>query len=86
MHEAVESDIDLKCRIYDLRHTFATRFALRGGSLPVLAKILGHADLSMLNRYIHPSQADMDKAMDAFSNTFPKPAELAEMLIEYEES
>src|SRR5689334_18337723 len=38
------------CRLYDMRHTFATRFALAGGSLPVLAKILGHADLSLLMR------------------------------------
>jgi hypothetical protein len=31
----------IECRLYDMRHTFATRFAFAGGSLPVLAKILG---------------------------------------------
>ena len=40
----------VECRLYDMRHTFATRFALAGGSLPILSKILGHADLSMLNK------------------------------------
>ena len=48
------------CRLYDMRQTFATRFALAGGSLPVLAKIRGHADLSLLMRYVHPSQGDME--------------------------
>jgi hypothetical protein len=52
---------EIQCRIYDFRHTFATRFALAGGSLPTLSKLLGHADLSLLMRYVHPSQADMDR-------------------------
>jgi integrase len=58
----------VKCRIYDFRHTFATRFALAGGSLPVLAMILGHSDLSLLMRYVHPSQADMDRAMEWYAS------------------
>jgi integrase len=69
------------CRLYDLRHTFATRFALAGGSLPVLAKILGHADLSLLMRYVHPSQADMDRAMEWYNGERSAAAELDEMLL-----
>jgi integrase len=57
------------CRIYDMRHTFATRFAVGGGALPILAKILGHADLSLLMRYVHPSQADMDRAMEWYAES-----------------
>jgi hypothetical protein len=34
----------------------------------MLAKILGHADLSLLMRYVHPSQADMDRAMEWYSS------------------
>jgi hypothetical protein len=34
-----------------------------------LAKILGHADLSLLMRYVHPSQGDMDRAMEWFNGT-----------------
>jgi integrase len=70
------------CRLYDTRHTFATRFALAGGSLPVLAKILGHADLSLLMRYVHPSQGDMDRAMEWYNGERSAAAELDEMLLE----
>lgn len=77
-----EGGCGIECRLYDMRHTFATRFALAGGSLPVLAKILGHADLSLLMRYVHPAQEDMDRAMEWFSKT-QKP-ELENMLLEYE--
>ena len=58
---------NFKCRLYDMRHTFATRFALAGGSLPILSKILGHTDMAMLNKYVHPSQQDMDGAMEWFA-------------------
>jgi integrase len=74
----------IECRLYDMRHTFATRFALVGGSLPVLAKILGHADLSLLMRYVHPGQADMDRAMEWYSNTQTSGPELEKMLLESE--
>ena len=56
---------------------------LAGGSLPVLAKILGHADLSLLMRYVHPAQEDMDRAMEWYWKT-QKP-ELENMLVEYED-
>lgn len=68
-----------------MRHTFATRFALAGGSLPVLAKILGHADLSLLMRYVHPSQADMDRAMEWYSSMQTQGSELEKLLLEYDE-
>jgi integrase len=55
------------CRIYDLRHTFATRMAARGMPLPTLAAILGHASLRSIMRYVHPNQAIMDEAMLRFS-------------------
>jgi hypothetical protein len=70
------------CRLYDMRQTFATRFALAGGSLPVLAKIRGHADLSLLMRYVHPSQGDMDRAMEWYNGERSAAAELDEMLLE----
>ncbi len=64
-----------------MRHTFATRFALAGGSLPVLAKILGHADLSLLMRYVHPSQSDMDRAMDWYNAGKTDGPQLEKMLL-----
>jgi integrase len=79
-----EGGCGIECRLYDMRHTFATRFALAGGSLPVLAKILGHADLSLLMRYVHPGQGDMDRAMEWYSNTQTSGPQLEEMLLESE--
>ena len=80
-----EGGSGVECRLYDMRHTFATRFALAGGLLPVLSKILGHADLSMLNKYVHPSQADMDRAMEwyAQSHSVEGPG-LKDMLLEFQ--
>jgi integrase len=50
-------------RMYDLRHTFATRAAEKGIALPVLAAILGHSDVRMTMRYVHPQQAAMRAAI-----------------------
>ena len=39
-------------RFHDLRHTFASRFAMKGGNLYALAQILGHSNPKMtLDRY-----------------------------------
>jgi len=38
-------------RFHDLRHTFASGFMMNGGDLYELAKILGHANIKMTERY-----------------------------------
>jgi len=43
-------------RPHDLRHTFASHYVMRGGSLGALQKILGHADIKMTMRYAHLSK------------------------------
>ena len=43
-------------RPYGLRHTFASHYMMRGGSLAALQKILGHADIKMTMRYAHLSK------------------------------
>jgi integrase len=43
------------CRLYDFRHTFATRAVQSGMDLPTLAKILGHSKINMVLRYAHPT-------------------------------
>jgi len=45
---------------YDLRHTFATRAVVDGMPLPVLAAILGHANLKSIEKYVHISSEHMD--------------------------
>lgn len=56
-------------RLYDCRHTFATR-ALENGEIDLLrlSSILGHANLKMVARYAHPSEtrkADAIKKMES---------------------
>ncbi|HEV2418918.1 MAG TPA: site-specific integrase [Terriglobia bacterium] len=61
-HRAVRrARISPPFRLYDLRHTFATRAAELGVALPVLAALLGHSEISMTMRYVHP-QADAMRA------------------------
>jgi site-specific recombinase XerD len=38
---------------HDLRHSFASWFVMRNGSLQALQTILGHADIKMTLRYAH---------------------------------
>lgn len=60
-HKRVLQTSAVTCVIYDLRHTFATRQAAAGASLPALASALGHNGIRSLMKYIHMSQEDMDK-------------------------
>jgi integrase len=50
-------------RLYDLRHTWATRAAMSGVDLVTLAAILGHAQIQMVLRYAHPTQQHQAQAM-----------------------
>jgi site-specific recombinase XerD len=50
-------------RLYDLRHTFATRAAQSGMDLVTLASILGHARIQMVLRYAHPVDEHKAAAM-----------------------
>ena len=40
-------------RFHDLRHTFASHWAMKGGDLFKLQKILGHQSVQMTMRYAH---------------------------------
>ena len=43
-------------RFHDLRHTFASWWVMKGGSLHGLRQVLGHKDLKMTMRYAHLSR------------------------------
>ena len=51
-------------RLYDCRHTWATRAVEAGIDLVTLAAMLGHAKINMVLRYAHPTQEHQTKAMD----------------------
>ncbi len=48
--------LKMNFRLYDARHTFASRAVENGIDLLVLASILGHSNLKMVMRYAHPSE------------------------------
>jgi len=54
-------------RFHDLRHTFASHFVMRGGSLKALNKMLGHSSLRMTARYAHSSEASRRAAVETLS-------------------
>jgi integrase len=51
-------------RLYDLRHTWATRAAMSGIDLVTLAAMLGHSRIQMVLRYAHPTQEHQANAME----------------------
>jgi len=56
-------------RLYDLRHTFATRAAESGVDLVTLAALLGHSNIQMVMRYAHPQaehKANAIRKMEEF--------------------
>jgi integrase len=57
---------------HDCRHHFASWFIMRGGSLPALQKILGHATLTMTMRYAHlsPDHLRAEMAKTELSQNF----------------
>jgi integrase len=49
-------------RLYDLRHTYATRAAQAGIDVLTLAALLGHTTVQMTSRYIHPTDQHKQEA------------------------
>jgi integrase len=46
---------------HDLRHTFASWYRINGGDLYELAKLLGHANIKMTERYAKLGRAHITK-------------------------
>lgn len=53
-----------RIRFHDLRHTFASQFVMKGGSIYTLREILGHTDVKMTQRYAHLSPEHLKGATD----------------------
>ncbi len=52
---------------YALRHTFATTMIRSGASLDSVRQILGHANFSIVNTYLHLTNDDVKREHDAHS-------------------
>ena len=57
---------------HDLRHTFASHFMMKGGSLNMLQIILGHSDIRMTQRYAHFSPTYLKQAVQGVDNLLPQ--------------
>jgi integrase len=51
-------------RFHDLRHTFASWYMMNGGDLYELAKILGHSNIRMTERYAKLGKSHIAKTGD----------------------
>jgi integrase len=67
-HRAAIERVKIKhhFRLYDLRHTFATRAVASGTDLPTLSALLGHASIQMTMRYVHPAAEQKRMAIEKF--------------------
>jgi len=53
--------------LHAFRHTFATHYIRRGGSVAALQRILGHSTIAMTMRYVHVQTEDLSAAHQRIS-------------------
>jgi len=68
-HDRAMARLGMNWVLYDLRHTFATRFIESGGDLATLKDIMGHRDIRTTMRYVHVSQHHQFQAMEHFEKS-----------------
>jgi site-specific recombinase XerD len=63
---ARKAGIDKKVTPHTLRHSFATHLMEAGIALPIIQKLLGHANLKTTMRYLHVSEVAVDNIKSPF--------------------
>ncbi len=65
--EALENaKIKPRFRLYDLRHTFGSRSAMAQVDLATLKELMGHSNISITMRYVHPTPEHKQAALRKF--------------------
>jgi len=54
----------LNFRFHDLRHTFGTRLGDADVSLEKIARLMGHSNIKMTMRYVHPTDDGLQRAVE----------------------
>jgi integrase len=58
-----EARLKSRFRLYDLRHTFGSRSAMAGAALATLKELMGHSNISITMRYVHPTPEHKREAL-----------------------
>jgi site-specific recombinase XerD len=74
-HNQALEESELSFNLYSLRHTFATRLYGQTKDLEALRRILGHADLKTVMRYVHVGEKEIREAMKKYEEGL-KPLEI----------
>jgi site-specific recombinase XerD len=74
-HNQALENSKLSFNLYSLRHTFATRLYKQTKDLEALRRILGHADLKTVMRYVHVGEKEMREAMQKYEESL-RPLEI----------
>jgi integrase len=72
-HQKALAHAGLSFVLYDFRHTCATRWAERGMGVETITRLLGHANLRTVMRYVHLSQEHLDRSMVLYGVEPSKP-------------
>ena len=71
-HDSVCQDAGVSFVLYDFRHTFATRQLIEAKTdMASLAAIMGHSNLRVLQKYVHPTAEHQRQAMKQYEAKRP---------------
>ena len=59
-------------RLHDLRHTMASHAVMSGVPVPVVSRMLGHANVQMTMRYAHLADRDIEAAAERIGGAIAK--------------
>jgi integrase/recombinase XerC len=62
--------------LHSLRHTFGTRLGASGADVRTIMDLMGHASLSVAQKYVHPSTEANRRAIERMAAGFEVPAKV----------